>query len=175
MLKKIPSEKLHLLPFDIWQNQGLLLCSGDIENQRYNAMTIGWGSVGIMWQMAFIQVVVRPSRYTYEFMEEFDHFTVCAFPEKYQKALQILGTKSGRDGDKIKEAGLTVQSSQKVSSPSFSEAELIFECRKMYWDDFKPDHFLNPIIQKQYPEKDYHRVYFGEILLTVGEEKYLST
>jgi len=172
MLKEITPEQLRLQSCDLWQNQWLVLCSGDFDKKKYNAMTIAWGSIGIMWQMPFVQVVVRPSRFTFEFMEEFDTFTVNAFPERYRSALQILGTKSGRDGDKIHEVGLTMQPSQKVSAPSFKEAELIFECRKMYWDDFKPEHFLTPEIQKQYPELDYHRVYFGEILFATGEDRY---
>lgn len=127
-------------------------------------MTVAWGSLGAMWNKPFVQVVVRPVRYTYEFMERYDTFTLCAFPEAYRKALSLLGSKSGRDSDKIAESGLTPIPSTKVTAPGFAEADLIVECRKIYWDDFDPAHFLLPEIAQNYPQKDYHRVYFGEIV-----------
>ncbi|UCE07807.1 MAG: hypothetical protein JSW07_07180, partial [bacterium] len=71
-------------------------------------------------------------------------------------------------------SGLHPIASTKVASPAFAEAELIIECRKMYWDDFKPDHFLDHSIHTNYPLKDYHRVYFGEILVILGEQKYMD-
>jgi flavin reductase (DIM6/NTAB) family NADH-FMN oxidoreductase RutF len=135
-------------------------------------MTIGWGSFGVMWGIPFVQVVVRPIRYTYEFMEEYDTFTVCAFPEIYAEALQLLGSKSGRDGDKIADAGLIPIQSTKVSAPSYVEAELVLECRKIYWDDMENSHFLDTRIEKNYPRKDYHRIYYGEIVAVSGEEQY---
>lgn len=99
-------------------------------------------------------------------------FTVCAFPEKYAEALQILGSKSGRDGDKIAEAGLTPIRSTKVVAPSYVETELVLECRKIYWDDMKNSHFLVAQIEKKYPRKDYHRIYFGMIVAVLGEKQY---
>jgi len=117
-------------------------------------------------------VVVRPGRYTHEFMERFDTFTLCAFPRAYHKALSLLGTKSGRDGDKIAEARLTPVASTCVAAPSYAESELVIECRKIYWQDFLPEHFLDPEIAKNYPEKDYHRIYYGEILAVQGSERY---
>jgi flavin reductase (DIM6/NTAB) family NADH-FMN oxidoreductase RutF len=137
-------------------------------------MTISWGSIGVMWNRPFVQVVVRPGRYTFEFTEKYDSFTLCAFPDQYHKALSLLGTKSGRDGDKIAEAGLSPQAAQCITSPGFAEAELVIECRKMYWQDFDPTHFVDPSLDKHYPIQDYHRAYFGEILAVSGSEKYIS-
>ncbi len=137
-------------------------------------MTVAWGSFGVMWNKPFVQVVVRPTRYTFEFMNNFDTFTLTAFPEKYRKALSLLGTKSGRDGDKISEAGLTPIAAKKVAAPAFAEADLIIECKKIYWQDFDPAHFLDAKIEKNYPKKDYHRVYFGEIILIQATERYLA-
>ena len=174
-LIKIPPDQFIVNNVDLWDNQWLLLTAGDFEQKSFNAMTVGWGSLGVMWKKPFAQVVVRPTRYTYEFMERFDSFTLCAFPEKYRRALNLLGTKSGRDGDKIAESGLHTVAATKVAAPAYEEAELIIECRKIYWDDFKPEHFLDYTIENNYPLKDYHRVYFGEILLVMGEEeKYLE-
>ena len=156
----------------LWSNQWLLLACGDFAKNHFNAMTVGWGSFGTMWKKPFVQVVVRPTRYTFEFMEQYETFTLCAFPQAYQKALQLTGSKSGRDGDKIKEAGLTPMAATQVAAPGFAEAELMVECRKMYWDDLNPAQFLDPGIESNYPLKDYHRVYFGEIVSISGVTSY---
>ena len=168
----VPIEKLVVQPQHLWDTQHLLLTSGDFARGSFNAMTIGWGSFGRMWAVPFVQVVVRPVRYTFGFMERYDTFTVCAFPKKYSQALDLLGTKSGRDGDKIAESGLTPIASTQVAAPSYAEAELILECRKIYWDDVEKAHFLDDRIEKNYPRKDYHRIYYGEIVAVLGEGRY---
>jgi len=170
--QSIPIEKLILRPQFIWEE--LLLTSGDFSIGCYNAMTVGWGSIGVMWDLPFVQVVVRPVRYTYEFMEKYDTFTVCAFPGQYSSAMSLLGSKSGRDGDKITESGLTVTASTIVAAPSYTQAELVLECRKIYWDDLDKNHFLHPRIAKKYPNEDYHRIYYGEILAVMGQPQYIA-
>lgn len=159
----------------LWMKKWLVLTSGDFHAGDYNAMTVGWGSFGVMWSKPFAQVVVRPTRYTYDFMEKYDSFTLCAFPAEYRKALQIIGTKSGRHGDKIKEAELTPIASTTVAAPGFAQAELIVEMKKMYWSDLEPDHFLDAAIESNYPLKDYHRMYFGEIVAISGVPSYISS
>lgn len=170
----IPVEKLLTHPISIWEPGWLVLTSGDFATGSFNCMTISWGSMGVMWGKPFVQVVVRPQRYTYQFIEKFPTFTVCAFPKRYRAALNILGTKSGRDGDKIAEAGLTLKSSQVVAAPCFTEAELIIECQKMYRDEFNPDRFLDSGIDLHYPLHDYHRFYYGQIMAVSGEDKYIQ-
>lgn len=160
---------LHLKSFSIFDDDWFLLSSGDFQNSHFNCMTISWGSLGIMWNKPFIQVVVRPTRYTHEFMQQYPDFTVCAFPETYHRALALLGAKSGRDGDKIAQAKLTPAQGQAVNSPVFEEANLIFECRKMYSDVFHPQQFIDPGIEHMYAELDYHSIYFGEILSISGD------
>jgi len=140
------------------------LTAGDFQRKDYNTMTVAWGSLGSMWARPFAMVVVRPVRYTYEFIERYDTFSLCTFSRRYRKALSLLGAKSGRDGDKIAESGLTPIAAQCVAAPVFAEAKLVLECRKIYWEDFKPEHFIDPALDKNYPQKDYHRMYFGEIL-----------
>jgi len=156
----------------LWDKQWLLLTAGDFDAGHFNTMTVGWGSLGTMWSKPFAQVVVRPSRYTYQFMEQYDTFTLCAFSRTYRDALQLLGSQSGRDGDKIAKAGLTPMASTQVAAPSFAEAELVIECQKMYWQDMIPSHFLKPEIERNYPEGDHHRIYFGEILAIQGTETF---
>lgn len=172
--RTIPFDRLLVRPYDLWLNRWLVLTAGDFERGHFNSMTVAWGSLGAMWNRPFVQVVVRPVRYTYEFVEWYDTFTLCAFPEAYREALSLLGSKSGRDSDKIAEAGLTPIPSTKVAAPGFAEANLIIECRKIYWDDFDPAHFLLPEIERNYPQKDYHRLYFGEIVAIYGDESYAA-
>ena len=170
--KEIDFDDLYTRASHLWRSQWLLLTSGDFEKNDFNTMTVGWGSLGYMWGKPFAQVVVRPTRHTFSFMEKYGTFTLTAFPEEQHEALMLLGTKSGRDGDKITEAGLTPTASHNIPAPGFDEAELIIECKTCYWDDFDPDKFMAPEIDKHYPEKDYHRIYFGEILTVLGDEKF---
>lgn len=168
----IPVEQFKSKAYGLFEDQWLLLTSGDFDQSQFNTMTISWGSLGVMWGRPFAQVVVRPVRYTFEFIERFDTFTLCAFPAAYHKALALLGSRSGRDGDKIGASGLTPVAASRVAAPAFAEAELVIECRKMYWQDLDPTHFLDPDIHRNYPQKDYHRVYYGEILAVQGTEIY---
>lgn len=170
--KAIAIEEFSVKAYRFFEIDWLLLTSGDFSQQRYNAMTISWGMLGVMWGRPIVQVVVRPVRYTYEFIEQFDSFTLCAFPRQYHKALSLLGTKSGRDGDKIAEAGITPIASNCIAAPGYAEADLILECHKIYWQDFDPTHFIDPKIDKNYPQKDYHRVYYGEITAVQGVDRY---
>jgi flavin reductase (DIM6/NTAB) family NADH-FMN oxidoreductase RutF len=170
-LQSIPIEEFAVKPQHIWDEQNLLLTSGDFGKGHFNSMTVGWGSMGVMWGMPFAQVVVRPTRFTYEFIERYDTFTLCGFAKEYEAALELLGTKSGRDGDKITESGLTPVGSTRVSAPSFAQAELVLECRKIYRADMNPAQFLDERIERRYPKKDYHRIYYGEILVVLQSQK----
>lgn len=170
----IAIENFTVKAYSFFEVDWLLLTSGDFQAQQYNAMTISWGSLGVMWGRPFIQVVVRPQRYTYHFMERFNTFTVCAFPKEYHQALSLLGTKSGREGDKIAEAGLTLIPATCVAAPAYAEATAVIECRKIYWQNMDPAHFLDPAIGRMYHEKDYHRIYYGEILAIQGIDQYRS-
>jgi flavin reductase (DIM6/NTAB) family NADH-FMN oxidoreductase RutF len=171
-MKDINAAALRLNVTDIWSRTWFLLTSGNGEH--FNAMTIGWGSMGVMWNKPFVQVVVRPTRHTLTYLDTYSTFTVCAFPKAYRKALTMLGTISGRDTDKIGQSGLTIIPSKKVDAPSYREADLILECRKMYWQDMAPEQFLDDDIMKSYPERDFHRIYFGEILSITAEERYIG-
>jgi flavin reductase (DIM6/NTAB) family NADH-FMN oxidoreductase RutF len=170
--QSIPIEQLTVKFYSLWDKQWFLLSSGDFASGHFNSMTVSWGSLGVMWNRPFAQVVVRPVRYTYQFMEQYPTFTLCAFPKTYRRALNLLGTKSGRDGDKISASGLTPEAATSVAAPVYQQAELAIECRKIFWHDFDPTHFLDPEIDKNYPRKDYHRIYYGEIVAVTGIEKY---
>ncbi len=165
-MKELNLEKLILEPVSLWKKQWLLLTAGTPKN--CNMMTVAWGSIGCMWNKPFAQVVVRPQRYTFEFIEKSECFTLCAFPERYRQDLLHLGTVSGRDCDKLSETKLTLKKSTTVLSPSYEEASLILECRKMYAQNMEPACFVTDAGPIVYPEKDYHRIYFGEILKAFG-------
>ena len=148
----------------LWMNRWLLLTAGDFSSEEYNTMTVSWGSFGVMWNRPIAQVVVRPTRFTHAFMNRFPTFTLCAFPESQREALSILGTLSGRDGNKIAKSGLTPCPAQAVAAPAFAEADLIVECRTLYHHDIDPLRFSDPSIDNHYPARDYHTCFVGEIL-----------
>jgi flavin reductase (DIM6/NTAB) family NADH-FMN oxidoreductase RutF len=168
----IPFGKLLLPAVSIWDRQWLLLAAGDFQKHDFNCMTVGWGSFGVMWGRPFAMVVVRPTRHTWNLMERSDSFTLSAYSEEHRQQLSYCGSHSGRDGDKAKACGLTACASTRVASPSFDEAELLIECAKIYRDDLDPQRFLDPSIEGNYPKKDYHRVYFGQIVAISGIAAY---
>ena len=172
--KLIPTQNLQISHHQLWRNQGLLLTCGDFKTGDFNCMSIGWGSIGTMWTKPFMQVVVRPTRYTHVFMEKYPSFTVCAFSKEYRNDLHLLGTHSGRDCEKLKMTNLRPIASTRIAAPGYVEAELIIECRKIYSDVFKPEHFIDATIFKKYPLKDYHTVYFGAIEAIFGQDSYCS-
>ncbi|MCX7682720.1 MAG: flavin reductase [Anaerolineae bacterium] len=172
MLQPIAVDDLVVRPHDLWSRQWLLLTAGDWKAGHFNTMTVGWGMLGTLWGKPVAQVFVRPTRYTYAFMERYESFTLCAFPERYRRALSLLGSRSGRDGDKVAQSGLTPVAATRVAAPAFAEAELVIECRKIYWSDLDPAHFLAPEIADNYPLRDYHRCYVGEIVAVFGTPAY---
>jgi len=165
---QIDISQLVVRPHSLFHHQWMLLTAGDFECGEFNTMTIGWGALGTMWSKPFAFVAVRHSRFTYEFMEKYDSFTLTAFPQEFHEALSLLGTQSGRDGDKIAISGLTPEASIVVKTPCFKEAELAIECKKVYADDLNPAHFLDDSIYKHYPNRDFHKIYYGHILHAAG-------
>ena len=168
-LREITIQNFNSDSFKLWDKTWLLLTSGDLSAGKFNSMVVAWGGFGIMWNKPMAMVVVRPTRHTFSFMNSFDTFSLCVFSEQYRDAMNLLGKKSGRDGDKIRESGLTPIASSAIAAPVFKEAELALECRKIYWDELDPQHFLDPKIENNYANKDYHRMYFGEVLRIAGD------
>jgi len=146
-------------PFRIIGSEWMLISAGDGE--RYNTMTAAWGGFGTLWEQSVVFCFVRPTRYTYLFMEKSDTFSLCFFEHRYKKVLDICGTKSGRDTDKVKAAGITP--AWKDETVYFQQARLVLLCRKIYHQDLQPDRFLDPAIDTHYPKKDYHRMYVGRV------------
>ena len=161
-MREIKPEKLNADIVNLWMNRWLLLTAGTLEDCAM--MTVAWGSIGYMWNKPFAQIVVRPQRHTRSFIERSDSFTLCAFPKEFRRDLNTLGTLSGKDGDKLSKTRLTLKPSKRVSAPAYNEADLVLECRKIYFQDMDPAGFVDKTIQKNYSARDYHRIYFGEIV-----------
>ena len=152
---EIPGNVVQQIGYD-W----MLITAGTKDD--FNTMTAAWGGIGFLWKEPMATIFVRPQRYTYEFTEKYDMFTLCFFDSKHHEALKICGTKSGRDIDKMKETGLVPLVSS-TGNVYYEQAKLVIECRKVYYDDINPDKFLDPRPDKNYPKKDYHRMYMGFI------------
>ncbi|MCL2074739.1 MAG: flavin reductase family protein [Marinilabiliaceae bacterium] len=150
-------------------NDWMLITAGTKDS--FNMMTASWGMVGHLWNQPVVFVFVRPQRYTYEFMEKSDYFTLTFFDEQYRDILNYCGTKSGRDVNKVAETGLIPIETQ-LGNIYFEQARLVIECEKIYFDDIKEDGFINKLIpQDFYPEKDFHRVYVGKIIKVLTSDK----
>jgi flavin reductase (DIM6/NTAB) family NADH-FMN oxidoreductase RutF len=129
-----------------------------------NAMTIGWGTLGIIWQRPVFTVLVCPSRYTYSLMEKSEDFTVNILPPQLKEIAQYCGTASGRDHDKFSEKGMTAVPSSKVKTPLIKECILHYECKIVHKNDLIPSQLESSITPVLYSKGDFHRLYFGEIL-----------
>lgn len=120
------------------------------------------GYPGVLWNKPIAVIFVRPTRHTYKFANKYDYFTLSFFSEKHRPALKFCGSHSGRDCDKAREAGLTAGFTPR-GNVYFKEARMVLECKKIYFDDLDPKRFLDPGTEKNYPQKDYHRFYVGEV------------
>lgn len=149
-------------PVTLINDEWGLLSAGD--EAEYNTMTVSWGAVGEIWSKDAVFAFVRPQRYTHEFMERYDHFTLSFLGEGRKDVHRICGAKSGRDIDKAKEAELTPVFLD--GSVTFQQAEYVIVCRKMAVQQIDPAGFLLPEIAQNYPAADYHTVYIGEIIQT---------
>jgi flavin reductase (DIM6/NTAB) family NADH-FMN oxidoreductase RutF len=167
----IPFHELHLPAIGVWDPGWLLLTAGENRPGCFNSMTVSWGALGVLWGRPLAMVVVRPQRHTRIFMDQGATFSLCAFAEQHRPALNMLGTLSGRDSNKMADCGLTPIELKTIACPGFAEATLILECRKTYFDDLEPTHFMADFIAPHYTG-DYHRVYFGEVLHAEGTEEY---
>ena len=129
-----------------------------------NLMTISWGTIGELWGKPVFTVFVSTSRYTFQFMEENDYFTVSHFPESMRDKLSYLGRVSGRNEDKVAGAGLTVEFTD-LGNPIYAESDLAIECKKLYGQQFDPS--LMPAEQRAWYERSglgIHYMYIGEIV-----------
>lgn len=161
MFKEIQITEIKDNVFDLFKNKWALITAGNADN--CNTMTVSWGAVGELWGKDMATIYIRPQRYTEEFLNANDYFTISFYPDDMKKQIHgICGSKSGRDVDKIKECNITPCFDE--NAPYFEEAELVLICRKAAKAKFNPDQFIGDKIDETwYPDKDYHYVYYGEI------------
>ena len=165
--KEVKAEELELNPFEKIGREWLLIKAGDGE--KSNTMTASWGAMGVMWGKNAVTVYIRPQRYTKEFVDREELFTISVLPESLRKTLNYCGTVSGKGINKIKEAGLTPYPVE--GTVGIQEADLIMVCRKMYHDVIKPECFdVKENDEKWYPERDYHMMYIAEVVKVLVKE-----
>ena len=167
MFKRIEPREMDGNVFSMIGEQWMLITAGTKE--KCNTMTASWGGLGVLWGKPVATVYIRPQRYTMEFVEGSEFFTLAFFGEEYRKALALCGSQSGRDVDKVKACGFTVAEAE-GGAPYFAQAELVLVCKKAYWQDMDPAHFLDPEIETHYAQKDYHRIFIGEIVEALRKE-----
>jgi len=160
--KEINPKKLTDNTFKLLADDWMLITAGSPDS--YNTMTASWGGFGVLWNKNVCWCVIRPNRYTYQFMEKAQNFTLSFFDEKYRSALDLCGNNSGRDINKAAAAGITAIHGKLTGTTTFAEARMVLECRKLYFQDIDPGNFLDEEINTNYPLKDYHRMYIGEIV-----------
>ena len=160
-MREISPKEFNESSFKVIGSDWMLITAGTKED--YNTMTASWGSFGVMWNKNVVNVVLRPQRYTKEFVDANDRFSLTVFDRKYKKDLGYLGSVSGRDEkDKISKTSLTVDFIDEV--PVFKEARITIIAKKLFVQRYTEDSFLDKtLIEKNYPNKDYHDMYIAEI------------
>ena len=160
--KQIRPFKIEGNLIDLIASDWMLVTAGN--KQKFNTMTANWGGVGHLWNKPVTFVFVRPERYTYEFMESSDGFTLSFFEETYRDALNLCGTRSGRNFDKVSEASLTPHFTE-LGYPAFTEAKLLMECRKLYATMLAKEFFIDhePLRANYNSKGGLHKMYISEI------------
>lgn len=164
--KEISLSELQFNPFTKIGSQWMLITAGNEE--KYNTMTASWGGMGVLWGKNVVTTYLRPQRYTKEFVDANDTFTISFYGEQHREALNICGSLSGRNCDKVAKAGLTPLFVD--GTTAFEEAELILVCKKLYADQMPPENFIaKENDEKWYPNKDYHTMYISEIVKVLAK------
>ena len=158
--QKVDFDQFEVNPFDKIGKDWMLVTAGNEE--KANTMTASWGGVGVMWGRNVAFIVIRPQRYTKEFIDASDKLSLSVLDEEYRKTLSYLGSVSGRDENKIAKSGLTVAHTDDV--PYFAEANTVITGKKLYAQEYRPECFIDSSLdEKWYPQKDYHTMYILEI------------
>jgi flavin reductase (DIM6/NTAB) family NADH-FMN oxidoreductase RutF len=144
--------------------KGLLLGAYDAAGKP-NLMTIGWGAIGHFWGKPVWVTFVRPSRYTYKCIEATGGFTVNVPMPAQDEACRVCGVESGREADKFALCGLTAEQAETVRAPAVVECPLVYECKVVHSNDVISDRLSKEIIDGAYPGGNFHRIYYGEIVV----------
>ena len=156
-----PIDLLEMNPFTKIGKEWALVTAGN--KTKYNTMTVSWGGVGVIWNKNVVYIFVRDSRYTKEFIDQGEFFSLSFFDETYRSALSYCGSHTGRDENKFEKAGLTPAFRHSIPYPD--EANLVFLCRKMAAVPMGEDTLLDKsIMENFYKDNDMHMMYVGEII-----------
>lgn len=171
-LREIDVKELQLNPMTLIAKEWMLITAGNKE-RGYNTMTASWGQLGSIWGhgggLPTSVVFIRPQRYTKEFVDREDCYTLTFFDESWKKALGYLGSHSGRDEDKVAKMGLTPVFD--AGTTYFAEAKLVLVCRKLYRGSLTEEGFLDQeIVEDCYPNRDFHDFYVGQIVKVLVNE-----
>jgi len=147
---------------------GGLLLSSQGRGVRPNVMTIGWGLIGTLWARPVFLVAVRPSRYTFQLIEDSGCFTVNVPAEGMDEALNFCGTTSGRTVDKFTEMKLTPLAGRRVASPAIAECAVHYECKVVHKDRLSPENLAEEIASV-YPRGGFHTLYVSEIVAAYAD------
>ncbi len=161
---KIEPNALSDNAIDLIGKEWLLVSVGDKDN--FNTMTASWGSLGFFFNMNVVTIVIRPERYTFQFLESQSHFTITILKPGYREAQTLLGKLSGRNCDKIAQSGLTPIFTE-AGNPTFEQAHIVLECRKIYGQDMSKDSFVDQLIYDKWYDEGHgnlHKIYMGEIV-----------
>ncbi|MDF9824660.1 flavin reductase (DIM6/NTAB) family NADH-FMN oxidoreductase RutF [Breznakia sp. PF5-3] len=151
--------------FEMFNKDWCLIAAN--KGNHFNMMTASWGGLGILWNRPVATIYIRPQRYTKEFVDDSDYFTISFFDQTHRDMLNVMGSKSGRDINKENYGGL--HGRVQDGFVCFDEALLTVKCRKIYQDSIKPEKFLDETIGKHYPLEDYHDMYIGEIVEVIEQ------
>lgn len=165
MFKEIKATDIKENLIEKISNEWMLISAGD-EN-GYNMMTASWGFMGEMWGKNTAIAMIRPQRYTMEFIEKSDYYTLSFYGEQ-RDIHKVCGSKSGRDVNKTELAGLNPIFSD--DTVYFKEAELVIICKKQYVDKMKEENFTDSSPLNWYENKDFHNMIFGEIIKVLIKE-----
>lgn len=168
-MKEIAIEELKINPVTLISDGWMLIAAGN-EERGYNAMTASWGHIGSIWGhghgLPTAVIYIRPQRYTKEFIDREPYYTLSFFSSDYKKQLTYLGTHSGRSENKLAKAGMTPEFGGDYVY--FAEASLVLICRKLYRAPLLESGFVDSaVIEANYPQKDFHDMYIGEIVRTL--------
>lgn len=167
MLTDIRYDEYFAEVMQVLTSRGLFLTSA--ADGKANTMIIGWGLIGSVWGRPIWTVLVRPSRYTYQLIEQTGDFTISVPGADLEKACKLCGSVSGRDRDKLAEADLRAVPARNVKSPTIDGCLVHYECRVLHTNDIQPGTLVQPIITGAYRSGDFHRVYWGEIVATYAD------
>lgn len=158
---EMKAKDLNMNPFTSFNNQWALLTAE--KDGKVNTMTVSWGGTGILRNKEVATVYIRPQRYTKEFVDNSDTFSLSFFSEEYKDKLTYCGRTSGRDEDKIAKTGLTVSHSDGI--PFFEEAESVLLVKKLFVTEMKEENFIDKsLVPANYANNDFHSIYIGEIV-----------